>query len=182
MRWFNTKQENLVGLECINKKEDKYILRLTSNHKNIIQDENSTDDTRYVSIIVNNKPTLDDIKKYLLYLQAEYDVSSEVNSFYVDGNRVWFDKLTRIGISKAINDQRTLGNNTYSVWFNNTALELVLDKAELLLAKIEDYAGKCYNVTQQHIYEIKNLSSIEECLSYDITAGYPDMLNISLNN
>lgn len=182
MRWFNTKQKDLVGLECINKKEDKYILRLTPNHKNIIKQENSTDDTRYVSIIVNSKPTLEDIKKHLLSLQVEYDVSSEVNSFYIDGKRVWFDKLTRIGISKAINDQRTLGNSTYSVWFNDTALELALNKAELLLAQIEDYAGKCYNITQQHIYEIKHLSSIEECLSFDITAGYPDILSIYLND
>lgn len=182
MRWFNIKKENLIELECINKKEDKYILRLTPNSKNIVQDENNNDDTRYVSIIVNNKPTLDDIKKHLLSLQIEYDVSSEVNSFYINGKRVWFDKLTRIGISKAVNDQRTLGNSTYTVWFNNKAIELDLNKIEMLLATIEDYAGKCYNITQQHLYEIKNLSSIEECLSFDITTGYPDILNISLNN
>ena len=182
MRWINIKKDELVGLECINPKNDKHILRLSPNSKNMKKDERDDSDARIISIIVKNKPTLLDIKKHLLYLQAEYDISSEVNSFYIDGNRVWFDKLTRIGISKAINDQRILGNDKYSVWFNNTALELTLDKAELLLAKIEDYAGKCYNVTQQHLYEIKNLSSIEDCLSYDVTAGYPNMLNISLND
>lgn len=47
---------------------------------------------------------------------------------------------------------------------------------------IENYAGICYNVTQKHITEIKKLTSIEECLNYDITAGYPAILNITLTD
>ena len=30
--------------------------------------------------------------------------------------------------------------------------------------------------------KIKKLSSIEECLNYDITADYPTILNITLND
>lgn len=182
MRWFNIKKSELVGLECINPKKDKYILRLTPNSKNIVKDRIDTSDTRIVSIIVNNKPTITDIKKQLLYLQSEYDNSYEVNSFYIDGKRTWFDKATRVGLVNAINLQKELGNTTYTVWFNNVSIELDIARAVKLLATIENYAGICYNVTQKHITEIKNLSSIEECLNYDITADYPAMLNITLTD
>lgn len=182
MRWINGQQSELVGLELVNPKTDKHILRLSPNTKNLKLSENENADIRFMLITVNNRPTLSDIKNHLLYLQKEYDKSVEVNSFGIDGKRVWFDKDTRVGLSKAINDQRILGNNTYKVWFGNQVVELELDRAELLLANIEDYAGKCYNNTQKHLSEIKQLSTIEDCLSYDITAGYPAILNITLNN
>ena len=182
MRWFNIKRNELIGIELINPIKDKYIIRLSPNNKNIIKDEYDTSDTRYVSIIVNNRPTIADIKKELLSLQKEYDNSSEVNSFYIDGKRIWFDKATRVGIVNAINLQKEFGNNTYIIWFDNISAELDINRALNILAMIENYASICYNVTQKHINEIKKLSSIEECLNYDITADYPTILNITLND
>lgn len=182
MRWFNIKRNELIGIELINSIKDKYIIRLSPNNKNIIKDEYDTSDTRYVSIIVNNKPNITDIKKELLSLQKEYDNSSEVNSFYINGKRVWFDKVTRVGIVNAINLQKEFSNNTYTIWFDNMSIELDINRALNILAMIENYASNCYNVTQKHINEIKKLSSIEECLNYDITANYPTILNITLND
>ena len=182
MRWFNIKRNELIGIELINPIKDKYIIRLSPNNKNIIKNEYDTSDTRYVSIIVNNRPTIADIKKELLSLQKEYDNSSEVNSFYIDEKRIWFDKATRVGIVNAINLQKELGNNTYTIWFDNVSIELDINRALNILAMIENYASTCYNITQIHISEIKKLSSIEECLNYDITANYPTILNITLND
>ena len=62
------------------------------------------------------------------------------------------------------------------------SIELDINRALNILAMIENYASTCYNVTQKHINEIKKLSSIEECLNYDITANYPTILNITLND
>lgn len=182
MRWFNIKRNELIGLELINPIKYKYVIRLSPNNKNIIKDKYDTYDTRYVSIIVNHKPTITDIKKELLSLQKEYDNSSEVNSFYINGKRIWFDKATRVGIVNAINLQKELSNNTYTIWFDNVSIELDINRALNILAMIENYANICYNVTQKHINEIKKLSSIEECLNYDITANYPTILNITLND
>ena len=182
MRWFNIKRNELIGLELINPIKDKYVIRLSPNNKNIIKDKYDISDTRYVSIIVNNRPTIDDNKKEWLSLEKEYDNSSEVNSFYIDGKRIWFNKATRVGIVNAINLQKELGNNTYTIWFDNISIELDINRALNILAMIENYASICYNVTKKHINEIKKLSSIEECLNYDITANYPTILNITLND
>lgn len=182
MEWTHIKKSELNSIECINPYKGRYIIRLSPNSKNIPKDEENIYDTRITSIIVNNKPNLYDIKKELLSLQKEYDNSIEVNSFYIDKKRIWFDKATRVGIVNAINLQKELGNNTYTIWFGNISIELDINRALNILAMIENYASICYNITQKHINEIKKLSSIEECLNYDITANYPTILNITLND
>lgn len=182
MEWTYIKKSELNSIECINPYKGRYIIRLSPNSKNIPKDEENIYDIRITSIIVNNKPNLYDIKKELLSLQKEYDNSIEVNSFYIDRKRIWFNKATRVGIVNAINLQKELGNNTYTIWFDNISIEIDINRALNILAMIENYASNCYNVTQKHINEIKKLSSIEECLNYDITANYPTTLNITLND
>lgn len=182
MEWTYIKKLELNSIECINPYKGRYIIRLSPNSKNIPKDEENIYDTRITSIIVNNKPNLYDIKKELLSLQKEYDNSIEVNSFYIDRKRIWFNKATRVGIVNAINLQKELGNTTYTIWFDNSSIKLDINHALNILAMIENYASNCYNVTQKHINEIKKLSSIEECLNYDITANYPTILNITLND
>ena len=182
MEWTYIKKSELNSIECINPYKGRYIIRLSPNSKNIPKDEKNIYDTRITSIIVNNKPNLYDIKKELLSLQKEYDNSIEVNSFYIDKKRIWFDKATRVGLVNAISLQKELDNTTYTIWFDNSSIELNINRALNILAMIENYASICYNITQKHINKIKKLSSIEECLNYDITAGYPTILNITLND
>lgn len=179
MRWFNCKKEEFVSLECINTKTDKHIIRLSPN-KNFIPEDESKDDIRFIPIYVNNKPNVKEIKELLLSLQAEYDSSAEVNSFYLNGKRVWFDKATRIGLFNILNIEKASNTETTTLWFNNTSIEIQVDKAIALLTMVEKYAKQCFDNTQKHYVEINQLESIEDCLQYDITAGYPDILNIKV--
>ena len=107
MRWTNIKKDKLIGLECINPKNGKHILRLSPNSKNMEKREWDDSDARIVSIIVNNKPTLLDIKNYLLSLQKEYDSSAEVNCFILNNKRVWLDKATRVGLFNVLNLEKS---------------------------------------------------------------------------
>ena len=182
MRWVNVKSEKLIGLECINPKNDKHILRLSPNSKNLIQDEQDTNDTRIVSIIVNNKPSIADIKNHLLSLQEEYDNSAEVNSFYLNDKRVWLDKATRVGLVNSLNLEKATGKTNTTLWLDNLSINIDIDKALTLLTAVEMYAKECYNNTHKHYAEINQLDSIETCLQYDITAGYPTILNITLTD
>lgn len=180
MRWINIKSKELIGLECINFKNDKHILRLSPNSKNLEKDEQDNNDTRIVSIIVNNKPTLLDIKNYLLSLQKEYDSSIEVNCFVLNNKKVWLDKSTRVGLFNILNLEKANRIETTTLWFNTISVEVDVDKALTLLTAVEIYAKKCYDNTQKHYAEIKQLDTIESCLKYDITTGYPDILNIQI--
>ena len=181
MRWFNCKKEEFVSLECINTKTDKHIIRLSPN-KNFIPKGESKDDIRFIPIYVNNKPNVKEIKELLLSLQAEYDNSAEVNSFYLNGKRVWLDKATRVGLFNLLNIEKASNTETITLWFSNTSIEIQVDKAMALLTMVEKYAKQCYDNTQKHYVEINQLESIEDCLQYDITAGYPDILNITLTD
>ena len=179
MRWFNCKKEEFISLECINTKTDKHIIRLSPN-ENFIPEDESKDDIRFIPIYVNNKPNIKEIKELLLSLQAEYDNSAEVNSFYLNGKRVWLDKATRVGLFNILNIEKASNTETTTLWFNNTSIEIQVDKAIALLTTVEKYAKQCYDNTQKHYVEINQLESIEDCLQYDITAGYPDILNIKV--
>lgn len=179
MRWFNCKKEEFVSLECINAKTDKHIIRLSPNG-NFIPEGKSKDDIRFIPIYINNKPNVKEIKKLLLSLQAEYDNSAEVNSFYLNGKRVWLDKATRVGLFNILNIEKASNTETTTLWFSNTSIEIQVDKAIALLTTVEKYAKQCYDNTQKHYVEINQLESIEDCLQYDITAGYPDILNIKV--
>ena len=181
MRWFNCKKEEFVSLECINSKTDKHILRLSPNG-NFTPKGESKDNIRFIPIYVNNKPNVKEIKELLLSLQTEYDNSAEVNSFYLNGKRVWFDKDTRVGLFNLLNIEKASNTETTTLWFSNTSIEIQVDKAIALLTTVEKYAKQCYDNTQKHYVEINQLESIEDCLQYDITAGYPDILNITLTD
>ena len=181
MRWFNCKKEEFVSLECINVKTDKHILRLSPNG-NFTPESESKDDIRFIPIYVNNKPNIKKIKELLLSLQAKYDNSAEVNSFYLNGKRVWFDKDTRVGLFNLLNIEKASNTETITLWFSNTSIEIQVDKAIALLTMVEKYAKQCYDNTQKHYVEINQLESIEDCLQYDITTGYPDILNITLTD
>lgn len=180
MHWINIKKDELVGLECINPKNDKHILRLSPNSKNMEKDEQDDSDVRIVSMIVKNKPTLLDIKNHLLSLQKEYDNSIEVNCFILNDEKVWLDKATRVGLFNIVNLEKRSGVDTTTLWFNNIPTKINVDKALSLLTAVELYAKKCFDNTQKHCAEIEQLKSIEACLAYDITKDYPDILNIQI--
>ena len=177
MRWFNCKKEEFVSLECINAKTDKHILRLSPNG-NFISEDGSKNDIRFIPIYVNNKPNVKEIKKLLLSLQEEYDNSVEVNNFYLNGKKAWLDKATRVGLVNSLTMQKNSGLTETTLWLNKTFIDINIDKALTLLAAIELYAMACYNNTHLHYAEISKLTTIDELVAYDITAGYPEQLNI----
>lgn len=180
MRWINIKKDKLIGLECINPKNDKHILRLSPNSKNMEKFEWDDSDARIISIIVKNKPTLFDIKNHLLSLQKEYDSSIEVNCFLLNDKKVWLDKLTRASLFNTVSLEKSSGLDVTTLWFNTMSVKVNVDKAITLLTAVEMYAKKCFDNTQKHYVEIQQLESIEDCLAYDITKGYPDILNIQI--
>ena len=54
------------------------------------------------------------------------------------------------------------------------------DKAIQLLSALELYALECFNVTAVHKKAVSEMSTVEEVLVYDYTAGYPKLLEMSV--
>lgn len=109
-----------------------------------------------------------------------YDTSSSVNGFMLNGQIVWLDKATRVGLMNSTTIERDLGQETTELWLGEHNLIIKCDLAIQLLQQLEVYALKCFNVTATHKKEVNNLSTIEEINSYDITKDYPDKLVINI--
>lgn len=107
-----------------------------------------------------------------------YDKSEAVNSFTLDGERIWLDKDTRVGLMNSTNIQKASGQENTTLWFEGKSYTLPCDTAIQMLSALELYALNCYNVTAQHKANVHALKTEEEIISYDYTVGYPEKLNL----
>ena len=126
------------------------------------------------------KATLEKAKKEKLAAILAYDTSSDVNGFMLNGNKVWLDKGTRVGLMNSIQITRDMGQDTTTMWFDGYKLEVRCDMAIMMLSSLEMYALECFNVTAAHKKAVSELTTIEEVEAYDYKTGYPKQLDINL--
>ena len=110
----------------------------------------------------------------------KYDTSSAVNGFVLNGQTVWLDKGTRVGLMNSTTIAKAAGNETTTLWLGDNRLEVDCDKAIQLLSALEMYALECFNVTAAHKKAVGELTSLGEVLAYDVTAGYPEQLKMEV--
>lgn len=126
------------------------------------------------------KATLEKAKKEKLEAILAYDTSSDVNGFMLNGNKVWLDKETRVGLMNSTTIAKSVGQKTTTLWLGSMKLVVDCDKAIQLLSALEMYALDCFNVTASHKQAVSELTTIEEVEAYDYKIGYPKMLEMSI--
>lgn len=130
---------------------------------------------------VKAQPTeLEVEKKKIIKDIDNYDVSPEVNSFFLNGLQVWLDKSTRVGLMNSLNIEKAAGKEVSTLWFGNLKLDINTEAAIQMLSALELYALECYNKTAEHRVNVENLLSIEEVSNYDYTEGYPEKLSFNI--
>ena len=118
-------------------------------------------------------------KQNKLYEIEQYDSSSSVNSFTLNGKERWLKNDLRRSLSYSTNILKEDGEKTVDIWFDTECETMDIDNALCMLKTLEVYAKQTNNVTHQHKAEVMTLTSIEEVESYDITKGYPEKLVFS---
>ena len=124
--------------------------------------------------------TLEEAKEMLLAEIDDYDKSSSVNGFMLNGLLVWLDKATRVGLMNSTTIAKAAGQETTTLWLGGAKLVVDCDKAIQLLSALEMYALECFNVTASHKQAVSELTTIEEIEAYDYKSGYPKMLEMSV--
>lgn len=119
-------------------------------------------------------------QKMVLAEIEKHDTSSAVNGFILNGQRVWLDKATRVGLMNSTTIAKAMGQPTTTLWLGDAKLVVECDKAIQLLSALEMYALECFNVTAAHKKAVSEMSTVEEVLEYDYTAGYPEMLTMNV--
>jgi len=105
-----------------------------------------------------------------------YDLSENVNRFYYDERPMWLDKATRVGLVNSLNSAEVTGEENMTIWYNGSSFTLTIESAKAMLAALEMYAVSCYNVTEMHKRNVRELETISDVLAYDITQDYPQKL------
>ena len=109
-----------------------------------------------------------------------YDTSSAVNGFMLNGQRVWLNKDTRVGLMNSTSIAKAMGKTTTTLWFGWMKIVVDCDKAIGLLSALEMYALECFNVTAAHKKAVAELNTVEDVLGYDYTKGYPEQLRYDI--
>lgn len=109
---------------------------------------------------------------------TSYDTSSNVNGFILDGEEVWLDKDTRVGLMNSITIEKSVGRETTTLWFGGKNYTIPCDTAIQMLIALEIYALGCYNATAQHKANVESLITIKDIDAYDYKSGYPEKLNL----
>ena len=157
-----------------------YFNHQTEERENMMSEKDETitvhlaDFIQRISFLDN---ALDVIKEEAIEQITEYDTSSDVNSFTLQGKQMWLPKETRVGLVNSITIEKNTGKETTVLWFGGEKYELSVDTALQMLSALELYALECYNVTAAHKAAVSALESVEDVVAYDYTQGYPEKLN-----
>ena len=106
----------------------------------------------------------------------QYDSSSEVNIFYMNGTPMWLDKATRAGLMLRLQAEQTMGKEMTTLWYGANQYSLPIGMAMQMLLAIEIYASECYDNTQRHMAAVDVLESKDAIDAYDYRVGYPEKL------
>lgn len=178
--------------DCVRvKANDGYMLRLGDSYTDELYCERSTIPDNLVVIpystyiIESNKEkykgmTVEEAKEKLVAEITDYDTSSSVNGFMLNGVLEWLDKATRVGLMNSTNIAKAAGQKTTTLWLGGVKLVVECNKAIQLLSALEMYALECFNVTASHKAAVGELTTIKEVEAYDYKTGYPKMLEMSV--
>ena len=138
-------------------------------------------DVCWIDGVSSDADVLQRAKEAVLAAIEAYDTSSAVNVFMLNGQRVWLDKATRVGLMNSTSIAKAMGQPTTTLWLGDVKLVVECDKAIGLLSALEMYALECFNVTAAHKKAVAELNTVEEVLGYDYTKGYPEQLKMEVS-
>lgn len=140
---------------------------------------------------VNESTIVEALRKKKIKEVEAYDKSEAVNHFRikavfadVTGEYItWFSAEKRNQLKQGVEAWKEAGNNTYSLDLREygVRIEALCDELLEMIAAVERYAVKTYNITSEHIALINKLDSIETLAGYDVKKDYPEELTFELS-
>jgi hypothetical protein len=109
----------------------------------------------------------------------DYDQSNNVNEFYLGGVPMWLDAPTRQQLRISIEAYQATGAETVTKWFGGQQFTFPTSAWLQMLNALEVYAAEALNVTEAHKSAVMAMDNVEDIEAYDITAGYPEKLNLT---
>lgn len=108
-----------------------------------------------------------------------YNDSEAVNGFKLGGKVMWLTLEERQAAKMALDAYEHNGEKTMPKMWDGVEYDYTIETYRDMLAKIEQYASECQNVTEKHLQAVEKLTTVEEVCDYDYTQGYPEMIDFS---
>ncbi|MDP3399114.1 MAG: DUF4376 domain-containing protein [Bacteroidales bacterium] len=131
------------------------------------------------------EPSLEQIKAEKIAQLKIFDSSHEVNSFTINGVRMWLDRNMRVSLMQTATILEQAGETTITLWSEGpqrVSFEVQIHALKQFLAALEIYAKKCYDTTANHEQTINSLLNSNEVSSYNFKVLYPIKLNFNTNS
>ena len=109
----------------------------------------------------------------------EYDQSNAVNQFLLDGTPMWLDAQTRQTLRISIESYQAMGIDPVTKWFGGQEFTFPISAWLMMLNALEVYAAEALNITEEHKAQVAVMTNIDAIREYDITDGYPEILNLT---
>lgn len=107
-----------------------------------------------------------------------YAQSDNVNILYFNNTPTWLDKETRANYKLSLDAAEQLKEKEITFVVEGNVVKLPIEKARMILAKVQRYADDTFIVSSRHKLEVAKLKKIEDVESFDITADYPEPLKL----
>ena len=146
-------------------------IAINRNERTVTDDEgNAKYEYDVEAFDVDKEEDIDkEVEAHMLFLLHEYDKSSKVNNFKLQGHDMWLDKQTRDGLFLRFISEQKEGHTTTNV----SGYTIPIDNALNMLYPLEVYASACWDNTDLHEKAIKALPNAVDKVNYDFTVGYP---------
>lgn len=107
-----------------------------------------------------------------------YAQSDNVNILYFNNTPTWLNKETRANYSLSLDAAELLKEKEVTFVVEGNVVKLPIEKARMILAKVQRYADDTFIVSSSHKSEVAKLKKIEDVESFNITADYPEPLKL----
>ena len=128
--------------------------------------------------VVAPEPTeeelLDSAKAAKIAEIDRYNSSANVNAFTVNGNPMWLDFDLRSRLKNSIDAAEAEGRQDLTKKYGGMTFTYSVEMWRMMFTIVENYAGDCQNITEQHKSEVMALTTVAQVEAYDVTLGYPE--------
>ena len=107
-----------------------------------------------------------------------YAQSDNVNILYFNNTPTSLDKEPRANYKLSLDAAELLKEKEITFVVEGNVVKLPIEKARMILAKVQRYADDTFIVSSRHKLEVAKLKKVEDVEAFDITAVYPEPLKL----
>lgn len=130
----------------------------------------------YVEPEPTDEEKLEAAKAEKLMQIDNYDASSNVEEFTINGIPMWLGHELRQQIRTSADAYTAMGYENMTKVFNGQEFTFPITTWLQMLNALEIYAAEALNTTERHKNAVDAMTSIQDIIDYDYTAGYPEKL------